>query len=57
MKKSDNKNKKSKNALLIIYTILLLVITTTITYSGFSTKLALISEVMFRVSADIREQI
>ena len=52
------KNKKYKkfNKITTIITSILffLIITTTITYSGFSTKLAFVSDVLFRVSADIR---
>ena len=43
-----------KGNLLISCVLFFLIVTTTIVYSGLSTRLALISEVMFRVSADIR---
>lgn len=43
-----------KGNIFVSYTLFLLVVTTTIIYSSLSTKLALISDAMFRVPADIR---
>lgn len=43
-----------KGNLLISCVLFFLIVTTTIVYSGFSTKLAFVSDVLFRVSADIR---
>lgn len=46
-----------KGNLLISCVLFFLIVTTTIVYSGLSTRLALVSDVIFRVAADIREQI
>ena len=43
-----------KGNLLISCVLFFLIVTTTIVYSGLSTRLALVSDVIFRVAADIR---